>query len=174
MRKWELARGFTLLELIITLSVLAVLFISAMPAFKSITERAQVEQLTTELTGFFQYARSEAVLRNKDLYVHITFPQGISHSVPNWSMTLTDSDVTGAGTTISQLSGNAFTSISVFHTYSSDQISFDGVRGRAKSGTFKLFPTNDTTKQIELRTSNPPGRIKVCGAEGDLYGYKEC
>lgn len=174
MRKWEIARGFTLLELIITLSVLSVLFVSALPAFKSISERSQVERLTTELTGFYQYARSEAVLRNQDLYAHITFAQNTAHSVPDWSLILTDSGVSGGGTTISQLSGEAFNRLSVYHTYSSDQVSFDGVRGRAKSGTFIFYPTNNSANQMELRTSNPPGRLKLCATNEDLYGYKMC
>ena len=156
-----------------TLSVLVILLIAAVPSFKAMSERGNIERLATELTGFYQLACSEAVLRNQTLYAHISFPKSSAHSVPDWSLTLTDSASVG-GVTINLLNGTAFDSLSVLHTYSSDRVSFDGVRGRAKSGTFAFYSTQDRSKKIELRTSNPPGRIKVCATNGELYGYKKC
>ncbi len=174
MRKWEIPRGFTLLELIMTLSVLVILLIVAVPSFKAISERGSIERLATELTGFYQHARSEAVLRNQTLFAHITFPVSTAHTAADWSLTLTDSDISGAGSTISVFNGAVFNGLTVHHTYSSEQVSFEGIRGRAKSGTFAFYSTQDSSKKIELRTSNPPGRIKVCASNGDLYGYKQC
>ncbi|WP_232055100.1 GspH/FimT family pseudopilin [Vibrio taketomensis] len=174
MRKWEIPRGFTLLELIITVSILSVLVMIAIPSFQSVKERSQTERLATEMTGFFLLARSEAVLQNKTLYGHIDFPANGDHVSSNWSIQLTDSSIPLTGNVIQEFSGAAFRGLTVHHNYSSDQIAFEGIRGRAKSGTFKFFPSNDSGKQLEIRTSNPPGRVKVCATSEGLYGYKKC
>lgn len=47
-----MTRGFTLLELLITVSVLSILIATAAPSFSSVTQTVKMQRLAGELNGF--------------------------------------------------------------------------------------------------------------------------
>lgn len=131
-------RGFTLLELLITISVLSILLATAAPSFSSTSQSVQMQSLATELFGFLSQSKSEAVMRNKKLYVHLSMAKNVPAEKGAWSLSLTDS-ASGTGNTILYMSGEAYSKLSITHGYAGDNISFDGVRGRPKSGGLKFI-----------------------------------
>ncbi|MES9968646.1 MAG: GspH/FimT family pseudopilin [Candidatus Thiodiazotropha sp.] len=54
-------QGYTLLELLVTLAIAAVLFAFVVPGFQSLSERNNVSTTSNELVSALLYARSEAV-----------------------------------------------------------------------------------------------------------------
>jgi type IV fimbrial biogenesis protein FimT len=58
------ARGFTMIELMATLALAAVLMAQALPSFAALRERAQVRATVQELVTTFNRARTEAVMRH--------------------------------------------------------------------------------------------------------------
>lgn len=56
-------RGFTAIELMVTVSIVAVLLALAAPSFASLIESWRVRQATEQLTSTLYYARSEAIKR---------------------------------------------------------------------------------------------------------------
>lgn len=168
-------RGFTLLELLITVTVLAILLSVAAPNFSTVNNSVKMQRLATELNGFLIQAKSEAVLRNSDLWVHISFPKTEENKVGSWNLSLRDSPNISGGL-IANLDGHNFNGITFKHTYTHRKINFEGIRGRPAAGSFIFFPNNDTKKALKVILSNPPGRIKVCydNNNGELYGYNSC
>lgn len=61
---WVLQRGFTLIEVMVTLAVLAILSAVAFPALQDFVERSAMRQLQSEFSASFQRARVDALSRN--------------------------------------------------------------------------------------------------------------
>lgn len=58
------ARGFTLVELMVALVVMAIVLGIGIPSFRNIMERNRAASQTNELLGALQMTRSEAIRRN--------------------------------------------------------------------------------------------------------------
>ncbi len=165
-------RGFTLLELLITVSVLSILLAVAAPSFENVNQTNKMQRLADELHGFMIQAKSEAVFRNQDLWAHIDVASD-PIDTGDWSITLTDSSVSG-GTPILFLSGAPYRNITFDPDYTSQQIKFDGVRGKIKNGSIYFNPVGMANSKLRLRGSFGASRIVVCGEGGERYGYPEC
>ena len=63
------AKGFTAIELLVTIAILGVLAAIAAPSFKPLIERWKVRQVTEELQSTFYVARSEAIKRGIQVVV---------------------------------------------------------------------------------------------------------
>jgi type IV fimbrial biogenesis protein FimT len=59
----SLQRGFTVLELMVTLAVAAILFSVAVPGFQQLTQRNRIVTYTNDFIATVNYARSEAIRR---------------------------------------------------------------------------------------------------------------
>lgn len=62
-------RGFTLLELMVTVTIVAVLAAMAFPSYREFTTRMTTSNNTNELVGALNLARSEAVKRGRQVAV---------------------------------------------------------------------------------------------------------
>ena len=60
-------RAFTLIELIVTIAVLAIMVSLAVPSFVSLVRDSQARSQINEYSGMFNYARTEAVNRGQDV-----------------------------------------------------------------------------------------------------------
>ncbi len=63
------AKGITLIELIVTLSLISILTASAAPSFSSLLRENQLNDQTTKLTRALHYARSQALTLGQSVLV---------------------------------------------------------------------------------------------------------
>jgi prepilin-type N-terminal cleavage/methylation domain-containing protein len=62
-------RGFTLIELVVTVSVLAILLVIAIPSFNEFRQRSALRGATDQVISFWSNARFEALKRNQPIKV---------------------------------------------------------------------------------------------------------
>ena len=76
--------GFTLIELMIVLSIMAVLLLVAVPNFSDSVEKNRVEAYRTDLLRDFAFARQEAINRNTPVTVCKSANGSDCTSAGNW------------------------------------------------------------------------------------------
>jgi len=68
----KLGRGFTLLELMVAIAVLAILATVGVPSFRALIQNNRVTTQANELVSALSFARTEAVKRGRNVEVVIT------------------------------------------------------------------------------------------------------
>jgi len=148
------ARGLTVIELMIGITLIGVVLAITIPGFRDILERRRLEGVANELSADLQYARSEAVSRRVDV-VLTTAADGASYTI------------TGLPTakTVTLPAGVTVTA-NVTRTYEP----FRGTAGG--DATIDIVSTN-TAGQLRI-TSNFMGRVQMCSPSGSFKGYTSC
>ncbi|WP_153447430.1 GspH/FimT family pseudopilin [Vibrio algicola] len=176
-------RGFSLIELMITIVVMTILLAVVAPSMGYFNEKAKMQRLANELSGFLIQARSEAVMQNKTLYLSF-LPNTPLGSAPTtydgkWGLALRASSAIPGSLAAQQnnaemyLSGMAFKNMTI--STNNHWPALDSVNGRPEGGsnsevTFSI----DTEKKLKIIQEGISGRVNICGVGGDLYGYPGC
>jgi type IV fimbrial biogenesis protein FimT len=130
------SRGFTLIEMLVTLAIFAVLLMIAIPSMRPFLQSQSVKNASMDINSTVALARSEAIKRNATVDV-------TANSATDWSQGWVVSQTTPAATIRKQPAlGN------IVITPSSGSFSFDG-NGRMTStgATFTVKPLNKTGSQ---------------------------
>lgn len=78
-------RGFTLIELMVTIAILAVLLGVGVPSFRSMIESSRLSAVSNDLLTGLQFARSEAIKRGILVVLCSTNDQDSCSTNPKWS-----------------------------------------------------------------------------------------
>lgn len=143
-------RGFTLVELMVGMAVMAVLVSVTVPSLSGIFNRMRLTGVANELAADLQYARTEAVRRRAGVVLQPT-SEGYRIS----SGTLELKEVTFA-------SGLAFAD--------SATVNFDQLRATSTPATLDLRNAAGT---MRVRV-NAMGRVALCAPSSQLPGYAAC
>ncbi|MBD1555905.1 prepilin-type N-terminal cleavage/methylation domain-containing protein [Vibrio sp. S9_S30] len=165
-----MARGFTLIELLITLALLSILLGAFAPSYKSLTDGNRITRLSNELQAFLIEARSEAVMRNQDLWVHVTVSGASKNG--DWTIDLRETNAV-SGALVQSISGAPFKTIHLNSNHASP-FKVEGVNGRIQGGSFKFSYKEDMSDGGSVITHFTNGRVRVCGSRGNTHGFKEC
>lgn len=146
------ARGFTLVELIVALTVAAILAFLAAPALSHVFARIRVQGAANELSTDIQYARSESVRRRT-------------------AVTLAaDTDGGGYGITSGAEAVKAVRFSGDLSISNGVMLTFDQLRATANEAELTV-----SSGAYALRVnSNAMGRVALCSPGGSIKGYAKC
>jgi type IV fimbrial biogenesis protein FimT len=145
-------RGFTLVEMLVTVAVLTILLLATVPSFLALTARMRVEGTGGELAADLQYARSEAVRRRADVSL-VSNADGLGYRVVSGAETL-KTVAFAAGLTIT----------------AGVTVTFSELRAMANAASLAL---DVGSARLQVRT-NVMGRVDMCSPDGTVGGYPSC
>jgi len=153
--------AFTLVELMITIAVAAVVLTLGVPSFGRIIEQNQLSAYTNQLVSSLNFARSEAVRRNKSIKIchsnNATACNGTGYE-NGWIIFIDDDGDNVLDATEELIRVNE--SLPTNYTFNMDSFSFTG-KGRADGqGTFVLCKGGDLTKARAV-IIGPGGRTRL-------------
>ncbi|MCL9783918.1 GspH/FimT family pseudopilin [Vibrio sp. S4M6] len=166
-----MARGFTLLECVIALVLLASLMAWAIPNYQDLANSRQMHRFSSELLGLVDLAKSEAVYRNKELLLKVQ--PIVGDSSIGWQLILIASDPSSVSV-LASLSSQSFAQLTMEMTYPGNQIKFYPKRGKVSSGHLMFYSKLHPDKRLKLITSYGAGRIRLCSLSSRAYGYSDC
>ena len=167
---WRL-RGFTIVELMIVLIIVAILASMAIPSFQSMIERRRLIGAAESVYSDLQFVRSEAVKQSWDLTVTITPNDGL-----DWCLEVIKL-VEEVEEVLLRTCGDP--ELNIRMTNNAFSVTFRGLRGAPKE---TIIPGIEfaSPSGLELRVLIAPyiGRIRMCSpvidGVGKVNGYPSC
>ena len=176
------AAGFTVIELMIAVAIVAIISVVAIPTFDDFRVRERLKGAATNLYTDLQFARSEAVQRNAE--VTVSFNPGA-----NWCYGIHQGaaacDCTAANScSIKTVAGTDFRDISLSQAQfvsasgTSTWYAINPRRGQsldaagnAVTGNVVFAGTGSRSLRGDL---NAVGRVRLCSPSGSVSGYPSC
>lgn len=156
-------KGFTIIELMISIAILGILVAIAAPSFTESIARRRLDGIANELSTDLQYARAEAVSKNRNIVV--TF---------NTAGTVYTVDTLKTVTVDSRCSISATTDPST----TPPSITFEPARGIPTLGTsasITVACSPQTAAQLRVDISKSSiGVVTLCSPGGSFGGYPSC
>lgn len=152
--------GFTLMELMIVIAIIAILTVIAFPYFADIIERNKLKQAAEGLKSELEWTRSEAIKQSCN--ASMVFTTGM-----NWQYIITP--CTGAAKTTTATSPKVSMSSTSF---TGDTVTFDFRRGGAENAGV-TFATSNYQVRVEVKGGQ---RIQICNpvVADAVGGYESC
>lgn len=149
--------GFSLIELIVTLSIFGVMMAIAIPSFLSYRPTMRIKGAARDITSIFQAARMKGVTRNNNCNVIFNLANNsFTEDCTNTTTTLPDGISFGWGTDVNRdVGGGALPADGV--AFTSDTCSFTS-RGTANTGTIYITNTKNESYAVSVSSG---GRVII-------------
>ncbi len=171
--------GFTMIELLITIAIGAILVSLVAPNFRGYLAKKRVEGVLTELATDIQLARSEAVSRNTT--VRMTLGTNCYMIHPVAASAVASSCTVTSGTNIRTVVLENASTVNLSAAGGLTSIDFDSIRGTATlngvttdEGSIDVKTPAGASPAFQLRAVvSKYGRVRVCTTNG-MAGYSAC
>lgn len=170
-------RGLTLLELAVVVAIVAIVAAAAVPSLAALIDARRLDGAATRLAADIQFARSEAISRNRSLRLSILAGTGASCWIVHTGAptdcrcSAEDGPVCGGG-------GRAIKGVvlaaadRVGVTANVGSIVFDPLHGTSTpTGTLRLTGARGGAVHHIV---NVVGRVRSCAPDGAVPGYSPC
>jgi len=169
-------KGFTLIEMMVAIAILAILVTLAAPSFNSFIDKYRVKRASDSISAFLVNAKSEAVKRNTEVRVVITgggatWCAGITEAATCNCSTGGACQIDGADRVVQ---GASFKGVALNGPGTGHVFEFKPLRGTvAGNETVELASANGLKVNVVVGTV---GRIRLCSpsGSGNIGGYPVC
>lgn len=187
--KYQVQNGFTLIEMLITLAIIAIIIALAGPNFKDFFDKGRVKRATIEVQGLIAKAKAETKTRNTDLSISIkpgasdTWCIGYAEA-PGCDCTNTTSCVVSVGPTATAVDvtqvilGTEFPDVTLGQNFAAIDATFfgstiDSVRGAASSAGTVTLTSGNWGLGVAVSAQ---GRVRICAqaSSTNSMGYPAC
>ncbi|MDQ2735673.1 MAG: GspH/FimT family pseudopilin [Pseudomonadota bacterium] len=140
------SRGFTLIEMLVTMAVIAILLTIVTPSLAALVSTSRTRAAQSELIASLSLARSEAAKRGKTVYVSATAPVNGNEFGAGWTVWVDedDSGAFNAGDTLIRQFPDISAGVVLGTASHATQVSFapTGFLSSLSSLTFKVCGNN--------------------------------
>lgn len=169
-------RGVTLIELLITIVVLAIIMAYGVPNLTGYFERQRVSGAAHSFLSDLQLARAESIKQNEDVYVYVD-PAQWCYALDDDTSTACSCSASASSCTINGnqyvVSGTDFPDVSITENISTagNVITFDPARGTLAPAATVSFSSGGYGVNVIWGTI---GRARICATSGPSWGYDSC
>ncbi len=156
-------RGFTVIELMAVVVVLAVLLTLAVPAFLDLLARRRLEGVANELSADLHYARSEALTRQVDVALQ-TLADGSGYRIT--------AATAPTATLIKRIT--LPDEVTLTDSFTLTYTAMRGIPLETSGGDLAITVSSSGTPGRMRIENNPMGRIRLCSPDGSMKGYVTC
>jgi len=175
------AKGFTLIEMMIVVVVVAILAAIAVPGFNDFVAKNRVKSATEDIYGLILQAKSEAPIRDANISVNTNTgatPWCVGFATAaNCNCTNTTSCVVPvAGTNVVQVvNGTDYNGVTIAENFGGTGFTFNRIRGTASTANNQdTISVTSGAWQLNIVIS-PEGRIRICNPNNNtMTGYEPC
>ena len=161
--------GFTLIEFVVVLSISAGLVALVIPDVQAFYQNYQLRAFATELTGYVSRARTEALTRQRNLW--LLFIRQDLNERNDWRLSLVfNNKVNSQQNELLYLQNE---DIQMSSTW--EQVKLDGKTGNVLESGHLVFSSRASDgASLKLIMHNITGRVRICSMDKPFYGYAEC
>ncbi len=173
-------KGFTLVELMFTVAIAAIVITVGIPMFTGMMDKNRLKGAAETLYADLQYARIASIKQNRPIRVSFNTAKGC-YGLDDDLATACDCGASPAFCTVQGVqkvfSSDAFRGVTLAANFVNNDIVFDPVRGTLQDMEDNLrqatFKSSDGKDDINVQVSFV-GQTRKCTRSSNLWGYEKC
>jgi type IV fimbrial biogenesis protein FimT len=167
-------RGLTLIELMVTVGILAILVALAVPSFNAFLAKGRLSGAAEALAQDLQLARSEALRRNDDVRVSFSSSAAWCYGAVAGA---TACDCTQGSCSLRRVDNSAYPGVTMgpppagVTPFAGNTATFTARQGLANTGAVQFTHPSAGTLRVSLGTA---GQVSICSTSGSLAHHPAC
>jgi prepilin-type N-terminal cleavage/methylation domain-containing protein len=170
-------RGLTLIELMVTVAIMAILLVLAVPSFNAFLARGRLSGAAEGLAQDLQLAKSEALRSNADVTISFS-PVGAWCYGAVVSTTACDCTDQVPPCSLRRVDSTAYSGVTMDATsFTGNATTFSARLGMASPGWVDLTHPNAGTLRVsvgEAGQTTPSSQVRICSTSGGLGHHPAC